>query len=909
MNHMNTMNRAQSITLNNMKSRDPKMKMRWDHKKKAPTMIKGFLAEPFTGPATKLAVAAALDFLEDNKQLFRMRKPREELSAVKKSTDARGNFCVALQQKHKGLPVDGATMRVHFTPDKVLYQITSKYESDIDMEDVEPAISSEESYEKALEDAGGGTKVEAVQPKLVICKAKKGPRLAWVVQVIGNKDGLSMKYFIDAKDGAILRKFSDLYFVGTGIYSGPGALNTILQDGVYRLVDNTRAGTGGPRILTCDMNNSAYYAETPNDANVSEDNDDNWDDNTTTPRHDNQCTEVDIHRYIGEVVDYYRNTHGWNGIDNTGDDIYCGAHVRFPRHDGTLSPNNACYWGATGCFYFGDGDDARFDYLSALDIAAHEFTHGVTDHTSNLDYEDQPGGLNEAFSDIFAAFVDSADTLIGEDCTTPTIPGDCLRRMDDPTSANALSRIPNHVLPTLDSLGKGYFDGQDPHEACGPVIYLAALLLVGGTHPNSNITVQPIGYTRSEQIFWHIQSNGLLANTSATFMECREAAVNAVDALFSGEPDYLEILNSVKNAFTAVGIGPDIYIRDNIADDGTVPNAAPLYRSPDIIVRQNQEASPETAFSDLNDDTLSENVEAGQDNWIYLRLQNRGSVEGDVDISLYWSATNTFALPAQWHLIGTVNVTAVQPGGLSVSEIRWPAEDLPPLGHFCLIAELDNTVDPAPDKALINNGAMFSKFIAESNNFAWKNINVVDVLPSGLVNLEFLISGDDVSSSEIQIDLTEIPTNAEVYLRVLRRLCEGAEIINMAFRKANSRYNYYDMVPGKVGTIRNVAFHSNDTSELHVYVQIPESTTRTYTITNTQLVNGSVTGRITQVLNLMTEDSFEFIGNINTYEVHRKSCEWVGKMNPENKRGFRSLANAHQAGYDNCAYCIGGSKR
>ena len=902
---MKMQNKAQMNILGKMKSRDSKLQMRWDHKKNVPAMIKGKLAEPISGPVEKLAAAAALDFLDDNKQLFFMSEPKKELSATKKTTDARGNRCVALQQNHKGIPVEGATVRVHLSKDNSVYEITNKFEPGIDLEDIKPAISSAKAYEKAIKDNKGSTRVEAVAPKLVIFTKQDKPRLAWVVEVGGEDGKRPMRYFIDAKDGKVLRKFSTLHFgSGTGIYSGSGSLNSISQNGTYRLTDNTRAASGGPTLHTCDMNNALYYAATPDSTNISEDDNDNWDDNTTSPRYDNQRTEVDIHRYIAEVVDYYRNTHGWNGINNTGGDIYSGAHVRFP------TPNNAAYWSATDCFYFGDGDNNTFGYLSALDIAAHEFTHGVTNHTSNLDYDDEAGGLNEAFSDIFAAFVDSADTLIGEDCTTPAIPGDCLRNMDDPSSTNALSRIPNHVLPAYDTMGIGYYNGQDPHEACGPVIYAAALLLVGGTHPNSNITVQSIGYAKCEQIFWHIQSNGLLGNSNATFLECREAAVDAVDALFSGDINYLQIMNSVKNAFTAVGIGPDIYIRDNIADDGTIPNAAPLYRSPDIIVRQNQELSPGIAFADLTNDSLGENVEAGQDNWIYLRLQNRGSVQGDVTVSVYWSAPNLFAFPAQWNLIDTINVNAVQPGGLSIGEVQWRQQDLPSLGHFCLIAELDSTVDPAPNKTLITNGSLFSKFIAESNNFAWKNINVVDILPSSLTNLEFMVSGDDSNVlPEIHIDLTDLPNNADVYMRILRRLCEGSDVIGMSYREANSRYNYYNIAPGRVGKIRDVAFGNIDTSELHVYVGIPGKTTKNYSVVVTQLIGGRVTGRITHVLNMMSEDDFEFIGNANTREVHKKGCRWVGKMSAKNKRGFRSLSNAHNVGYDNCAYCIGGSKR
>ena len=44
--------------------------------------------------------------------------------------------------------------------------------------------------------------------------------------------------------------------------------------------------------------------------------------------------------------------------------------------------------------------------LSAnVDVVAHEMFHGVTDHTSRLEYALQPGALNESYSDIFGTIV------------------------------------------------------------------------------------------------------------------------------------------------------------------------------------------------------------------------------------------------------------------------------------------------------------------------------------------------------------------------------------------------------------------------------------------------------------------------------------------------------------------------
>jgi len=93
---------------------------------------------------------------------------------------------------------------------------------------------------------------------------------------------------------------------------------------------------------------------------------------------------------------------------------------------------NAFYLGE-GVMYYGDGlpptvtlYGQHVNYLAgALDVVAHELTHGVTDYTSQLIYEGEPGALNEAFSDMMATGVefyfqpDRADYLAGEDVFTP----------------------------------------------------------------------------------------------------------------------------------------------------------------------------------------------------------------------------------------------------------------------------------------------------------------------------------------------------------------------------------------------------------------------------------------------------------------------------------------------------------
>ena len=80
---------------------------------------------------------------------------------------------------------------------------------------------------------------------------------------------------------------------------------------------------------------------------------------------------------------------------------------------------------------YGDGDGDVFSPLgAALDVVAHELTHGVTDFTSDLIYFNESGALNEGLSDIFSAaaeaWIDGGindDTWkLGEDIYTRTPP-------------------------------------------------------------------------------------------------------------------------------------------------------------------------------------------------------------------------------------------------------------------------------------------------------------------------------------------------------------------------------------------------------------------------------------------------------------------------------------------------------
>lgn len=144
----------------------------------------------------------------------------------------------------------------------------------------------------------------------------------------------------------------------------------------------------------------------------------------------------------GATYDLYFDIFGRNSIDDNGMALVSVVHF--------LEGYDNAFWNGERMVY-GDGDedlpvsDRLFNrFTIAIDIIAHELTHGVTQYEANLVYRDQPGALNESFSDVFGSLVkqrinnqtaEEADWLIGEGLFTDNVNGNAIRSMKNPGSA------------------------------------------------------------------------------------------------------------------------------------------------------------------------------------------------------------------------------------------------------------------------------------------------------------------------------------------------------------------------------------------------------------------------------------------------------------------------------------------
>jgi Zn-dependent metalloprotease len=179
----------------------------------------------------------------------------------------------------------------------------------------------------------------------------------------------------------------------------------------------------------------------------------------------------------GIVRNYFKTVLGWDSIDNKSMDLVSNVHYN-------VKYNNAFWDGEQ--MIFGDGDGTNFkDFARALDVTAHELTHGVVQYTANLEYKGQSGALNEHFADVFGTAIKqyhlkqnemTANWLIGEVCLSGRYLGKAIRSMKAPADpVTVLMPQPDNMK----NLYKGASDNYGVHINSGIPNYAFYLTAMG----------------------------------------------------------------------------------------------------------------------------------------------------------------------------------------------------------------------------------------------------------------------------------------------------------------------------------------------------------------------------------------------------------------------------------------------
>lgn len=200
---------------------------------------------------------------------------------------------------------------------------------------------------------------------------------------------------------------------------------------------------------------------------------------------------------------------------------------------------------------FGDGDGEVFlGFTRSLSVIGHELAHGVIQHTAGLEYQGQPGALNESIADVFGALteqfaldqdVEDASWLIGAGIFTDEVQGEALRSMIAPGTAY-----------DDDELGR---DPQPAHMRD----FVTTTEDNGGVHINSGIpnrafalTAQALGghaWERAGRVWYRALTSSLSAR--ADFSAFAKATLDAAAELYREEP---EVAKAVRTAWMTVGV-------------------------------------------------------------------------------------------------------------------------------------------------------------------------------------------------------------------------------------------------------------------------------------------------------------------------------------------------------------------
>ncbi|KJS75746.1 MAG: hypothetical protein JL56_07135, partial [Desulfotomaculum sp. BICA1-6] len=387
---------------------------------------------------------------------------------LKTSTDKLGNKHIRTQQEYLGLPIYGSEIIVHINISNQVNTVTGNHTVNTKNRAIKKGalISPGEAIAAAKKNVEYNSKsivVKKLNRSITIQPTEKAElmwyehkgqlNLAYVIDLntVMPKPS-AWKVFVDATNARVIDKYSNLkdwvHINGTGIgVKGDTKTLDLLdgQDGYYYMVDTTSNNSDQIGAIQ-----TYQYRTETDDLEIMYDTDTYFSDN-------NQKTAVDAHYYHGLVLDYFKNKFSWLSYNGQGSTILPVVHFNLDGYE------NAGYYG-NGFFVYADGDSNPYNspelpptnaWSAALDVIGHEYVHGVTEATCNLEYRDQSGALNESLSDIFGQVIErqiksETDWKLGEEVFIDS--ENAFRDMADPTLYGQPAHI-NNYLYTLEDNG------------------------------------------------------------------------------------------------------------------------------------------------------------------------------------------------------------------------------------------------------------------------------------------------------------------------------------------------------------------------------------------------------------------------------------------------------------------------
>lgn len=533
----------------------PDIDVKWDSKTGTPLSIRGPAIASKNLGGKGLTISGKGDYarnaiavLDSLTSVYRLQDASSEFLVEHVESDNLGFHHARITQVYQGLRVVGGALIVHFDGAGQAYQVNGSYIPDLAIP-IEPKLDKSAAVNAAQLDLAAMGKPQGElkgEPELVIYARNSSQVLAYelILTYVGTSGMGRWCYWVDANNGAIVNRYNDIHKVTIqgNILTGEGGQNVSVegtyQSPYYYLYNSYSAIRNGDDTGSYPDSSSGgnYYPAYRTSSDWS-----------TSDR-----TEMSAAYNFYLIQSYYYSVHGRSGYDNAG--AQANAYVHFPG--GT---DNA-YWSPDyQSFFFYPG--STMTDLTILDITGHEFTHAVTEKTANLTYQNEPGALNESFSDIFGALIEFAyqpdgrslypnkqagyaDWLVAEDASISTV---CMRDMRNPSSSYTLMYAQGYPQPSQYQDAYWYSGDQDNggvHVNSGVQNHFFYLLCEGGSGFSG------IGISNARQVAYRTLTVYCSQNTD--YNAVRTAWISAAQDLNSG---WVSTVEAAWNAVNVTGGG------------------------------------------------------------------------------------------------------------------------------------------------------------------------------------------------------------------------------------------------------------------------------------------------------------------------------------------------------------------
>ena len=480
-------------------------------------------------PGRNHAWETAWAFLHTNKAILRLEFPGQELILRRSDRDALGYHHIRFAQTFQGLSIwPKGDLVVHLNAAGDVYMMNGIYIATPSALQTIPTLSADDALALAREVVPWRANTTSSAPELIIYTPDaSAPRLAWRMDVAVSLSA-HWRVVLDAHTGDTLKAFNRVMTqnqAGSGmdVFGITRAINVWQEGDLFFLVDTSKAmfdPTSNPPSPS-EARGAIVIQDAQNQPPTN--NPQELDLPVLVDITSNSATSgwladgVSAMYGFSETYDYYLERHGRNSLDGRGGQILAAVRLG-------LNLQNAFFLPGLQMMVFGDA----LPYAGALDVVAHELTHGVINNSADLVYQDQPGALNESFADIFGEMVE-ARTHGRPDWVQGAQLGQPSRSLNDPSSIeiccgrNYPSRMSAFIQsddPFLDNFSNRDQGGVHINSS---IINYAFYQLAEGLHG-------AIGIRDAELIFYRALTTQLVR--SSQFLDARLACIQSAEELF-----------------------------------------------------------------------------------------------------------------------------------------------------------------------------------------------------------------------------------------------------------------------------------------------------------------------------------------------------------------------------------------